>query len=81
MKDRRTKKRVKVKRGEVERKDGYYVYRWTASDGKRHGVVAKTLDELRLKEDDIKHDQLDGLKTITRDVTLNTIYFHYILYS
>ena len=49
MKDRRTKKRVKLKPGEVERKDGYYVYRWTASDGKRHGVVAKTLDELRLE--------------------------------
>lgn len=58
----------------MERKDGYYVYRWTASDGKRHGVVAKTLDELRIREDEIQRDQLDGLKTITRDVTLNTIY-------
>jgi len=54
--------------------DGYYVYRWTAPDGKRHGVVAKTLDELRIREDEIQRDQLDGLKTITRDVTLNTIY-------
>ena len=75
MKDRRTKKRVKLRKGEVERADGYYVYRWTAPDGKRHGVVAKTLDELRIREDEIQRDQLDGLKTITpRDVTLNTIY-------
>ena len=74
MKDRRTKKRVRLRKGEVERADGYYVYRWTAPDGKRHGVVAKTLDELRIREDEIQRDQLDGLKTITRDVTLNTIY-------
>lgn len=74
MKDRRTKKRVKLRKGEVERADGYYVYRWTAPDGKRHGVVAKTLDELRIREDEIQRDQLDGLKIITRDVTLNTIY-------
>ena len=29
MKGRKTKKRVTLKTGEVERKDGYYTYRWT----------------------------------------------------
>ena len=29
--------------------DGYYMYRWTTRDGKRHSVTASTLEELREK--------------------------------
>lgn len=40
------KKHRLLKTGETERADGYYTYRWTSRDGKRHSVTASTLEEL-----------------------------------
>ena len=39
-----------LKEGESQRKNGMYDYRWRTSNGKRHSVYAKTLEELREKE-------------------------------
>ena len=34
-------------RGESQRKDGKYDFRWTPPDGKRHSIYAPTLKELQ----------------------------------
>ena len=38
-----------LRTGETERTDGYYIYRWTTRDGRRHSCTAATLEELREK--------------------------------
>ncbi|MCD8196897.1 MAG: site-specific integrase [Lachnospiraceae bacterium] len=63
-----------LKNGETERADGYYVYRWSDRTGKRHGVVAKTLEELRRREADIMRDKLDGIRADAANVTVNDVY-------
>ena len=54
---RKDKKGRVLKEGETQRKDGTYDFRWRTSDGKRHSVYAKTLDELRAKEEKIRRDK------------------------
>lgn len=44
---RKDKARVVLRKGESQRKDGKYDFRWTSPDGKRHSVYAATLEELR----------------------------------
>ena len=48
-KRRLDKDRITLKKGESQRKDGRYSYRWTADDGTRHTVYALSLEELREK--------------------------------
>ena len=47
---RKDKARVVLRKGESQRKDGKYDFRWTSPDGKRHSIYAATLEELREKE-------------------------------
>ena len=63
-----------LKENESQRKDGTYDYRWRTSDGKRHSVYAKTLEELRKKEQAILRDKSDGIRTDAQRITLNDIY-------
>lgn len=73
------KKHRLLRTGETERADGYYTYRWTSRDGKRHSMATGTLEELREKEEEIRKDVSDvksfynkladerGLKIATMD--------------
>jgi len=70
---RRDNKRVVLKKGEAQREDGRYVYRWTDRKKKRHSIYGKTLAELRRKEDEIKKDQLDGMRTMEKN-SLNDLF-------
>ena len=47
---RKDKARVVLRKGESQRKDGKYDFRWTSPDGKRHSIYAATLEELSGKE-------------------------------
>ena len=71
---RKDKDRKMLKTGESQRKDGYYIYRWTSRNGKRHCVTAKTLPELRKKEEEIQKDRSDGIRADIQSVTLNDVY-------
>lgn len=71
---RKDKNRIVLRKGESKRKDGNYDYRWTTRDGKRHSVYAKTLEELRAKEEEILRDKCDGIKTEARYVTINDVF-------
>lgn len=71
---RKDKKGRVLKEGESQRIDGTYDYRWRTSDGKRHSVYAKTLEELREKEQVIQKDKSDGIRTDSKNVTLNDVF-------
>ena len=71
---RKDNNRRVLKEGEGQRKDGTYDYRWRTPDGKRHSIYARTLEELRKKEDAILRDKSDGIRTDAGNVTLNDVY-------
>ena len=65
---------VKLKTGESERPDGTYCYRWTDCYGHRRAVYARTLADLRVKEEQIIVDRHDGIRTNAANMTLNELY-------
>ncbi len=71
---RRDKSRVVLRTGEIQRKNGTYMYSWTDRNKKRRTVYAKTLAELRGKEEDIAKDMSEGIKAESRYTTLNQMY-------
>ena len=71
---RYAKGRIKLKRGEYQRPNGTFEYKWTDRIGARHSVYAKTLIELRMKEEFILKDILDGIKCLNQNVTVNSYF-------
>ncbi len=71
---RKDKSRVVLRSGEVQRANGSYQYSWMDGSGKRRYVYAKTLEELRIKEEQIERDKSDGIKTEARYTTLNEMF-------
>ena len=63
-----------LRTGETERADGYYTYRWTSRDGKRHSVTAGTLEELRAKEEEISRDVSDGIRVDSQNIMVNDLF-------
>ena len=63
-----------LRTGETERADGYYIYRWTTRDGRRHSCTPATLEALREKEDEIAKDKHDGIRAEAKNVTVNDMY-------
>lgn len=66
--------RIVLKKGEYQRSNGTYAYRWTDQKGRRHEVYAKTLDDLRTKEKEIESDIIDGIKAEARYLIVNELY-------
>ena len=79
-KSRRDSKGHILRKGEFQRtQDGKYAYTYTDPLGKRHTVYASDLRELRIKEDELKKDQLDGMDFYTaKQATLNMMFDRYI---
>ncbi|MDY3079143.1 MAG: tyrosine-type recombinase/integrase [Oscillospiraceae bacterium] len=71
---RKDKSRVVLRTGEIQRKDGTYQYSWTDKNKKRRYVYARTLDNLREKEEQIAKDISDGIKAEARYTTVNELY-------
>lgn len=65
---------VRLRTGEVQRKTGSYMYRWTDKLGKRNTIYAATLEDLREQEEQILVDQHDGIKANIKNVTMNDVY-------
>lgn len=70
MERRKDSKGRVLRKGEDERKDGRYQYRYTTCKGKRGYVYAETLQELREKEAQIEQDIRDGIDYDARDITI-----------
>lgn len=68
------KGRIKLKKGEYIRPNGTFEYKWTDRYGSRHSVYAKTIPELRIKEDAILKDILDGINSISLNCTINSYF-------
>lgn len=71
---RKDKDRVVLRKGETQRANGTYDYRWVDKNGKRHSIYARTLEELREKEKQIEKDKNDGIKAEARYVTINDLF-------
>ena len=71
---RKDKSRVVLRSGEVQRANGSYQYSWMDGSVKRRYVHAKTLEELRIKEEQIAKDKSDGIKTEARYTTLKEMF-------
>lgn len=75
MKNKRvTRNKTKLRKGEYQRSNNTFEYRWTDNYGKRRNVYAKTLPELRKKEDAIFRDIMDGIDYSKLDLTVNSYY-------
>ncbi len=72
--NRYAKGRIKLKKGEQQRPNGTFAYRWTDRYGSRHAVYAKTIIELRIKEESILKDAIDGIKFLGPNVTINSYF-------
>ncbi len=71
---RKDKSRKVLRKGESQRPDGTYQFRWTDENRKRHCIYARNLDDLRYKEDEIDNDKKDGIKAEARYTSLNDMY-------
>lgn len=68
---RKDSKGVVLKSGEIQRVDGRYEFRFTDKIGRRHGIYASTLKELREKEEKLLKDTYQGVSIDQRNKTLN----------
>ena len=68
------RKKAYLRKGEQQRPNGTFAFRWSTEDGKRHAVYAETLEELRAKEQEIAKDHCDKIKTEARYVTINEMF-------
>ena len=64
---------ARLRTGEGERKPDSYCYRWTDNVGKRHAVYARSLKELREKEEQIITDRHDGIR-YDSELTVNKLF-------
>ena len=71
---RKDKDRIVLHKGECQRPNGSYDYRWTDQFGKRHVIYGKTLEELREKEKEVDRDISDGIKAEKRNTTINELF-------
>ena len=68
---RYTINKVKLRKGEYQRSNKTFEYRWSDRRGKKHSVYAKSLPELRKKEEDILRSTLDGIDFGKRELSIN----------
>ncbi len=72
MYNRKDSKNRALRRGEIQRKDGKYMFRITIH-GKRHTIYANSLLELREKEDEITVKLCRGMDIVSPRITVNDI--------
>lgn len=71
---RYAKGNLRLKKGEYLRDNNTYEYKWTDKKGRRHSVYAKSLPDLRKKEEAILMDSLNGIDYNNLDMTINSYY-------
>ena len=71
---RKDSKGVVLKEGEYERSNGTYEYKYRNKFGERKSIYAKTLVELRVKEDNISRNLLNGSDNFDSNLNINDIF-------
>ena len=69
----RYSKGKRLKKGESELANGTYRYRYQSRNGKRVYIYAKTLDELRQKEETIETNKAYGIRVDSMNTTLDQL--------
>ena len=69
MSNRKDNKGRVLQKGESQRKDGTYMYRWTDLGKKRQCIYAKTLNDLRKQEQKLFSEISNGV--LRTNITLN----------
>ena len=67
-----------LKDGESQRANGTYDYRYTDIHKKRRCIYAKSLTELRKKEDELRRDMADGIDYAAGDMTVAELVDRYM---
>ena len=67
-----------LKDGESQRANGTYDYRYTDIHKKRRCIYAKSLTELRKKEDELRRDMADGIDYATGEMTVAELVDRYM---
>ena len=76
---RKDNKGRNLRTGEYQRTDGIYQFKYTDSTGKKRVIYSKDLAELRIKEEAVKQDLKDGIKTRAEvTLTVNDMFQKYI---
>lgn len=65
---------IRLQKGETQRENGSYQYRFVGRDGKRHCFYAPTLQQLREKREKVERDNSEGIKLETKKLTVNELY-------
>ena len=68
------KDKLNLRKGELQRLNGTFAYQWSDESGKRHSVYAKTLAELRGKEQTVLKCVYSNIKPEARSKTVNDVY-------
>lgn len=68
------KRHCVLQKGEYQINDHKYSYRWTDCYGKRHAIYASDLDDLRLKEQRVELNKLEGIKEAPASLTIEGLY-------
>ncbi len=63
-----------LKKGEGQRSNGTFYYRWVDRKGERRVIYSKTLTALREREKEMNKDLADGIKYEARYTTVNDMY-------
>ena len=74
MNKRYTQNKTKLRKGEYQRSNKTFAYNWYDKSGKRHFVYAKTLPELRKKEDEVIKDIIEGIDYAKLEATVNSYF-------
>ena len=67
-----------LRKGESERKDGIYMYRYTDLDGSRKTIYTSNLNDLREQEKLIQRDIDDGIGYKAGTTTFNEYFEKYL---
>ena len=67
-----------LKDGESQRANGTYDYRYTDIHKKRRCIYAKSLTELRKKEEELWHDLSDGIDYVAGEMTVADLVDRYM---
>lgn len=77
-KKRKDAKGKVLRTGEYQRKDGSYEYKYTDRFKKRHSIYAKTLELLRVKEQDVLYQRITN-QNYHNSVTVDDVFRSWIL--
>ena len=78
-KSRKDNKGRALRKGETQRKDGMYEFKYRTPEGVRRSIYSKDIRKLREREDKIIKDTQDGLNVYTAGhATVNAVFDRYI---